>query len=309
MVNQVSMVQANFQLVGPAATIPFNATRAETQYRRFATQQAAPVELVMLSQPRGPDDISHYQNYVYDNTRHQDTYLYHAELGINKQHEDFQFQQGRRIEWLYTQRQLQVGDGPTESEAPDSHGHSTCTASKAAGRIYGAARQATLVVVKMPDFSMASVVEIFLTIDRDIRNKYRQDQSVVTISWASREPVSLPLRPIDVAWNIMVERMLGLSRMNVQIVTAAGNYAQIRDHRRHLRLRVDTAPAIFDLEDDFPTLIIAGNCDENCRRSPASQMTGRIDYTQIYAQGVHVQCASHLSAVGFNTATGTSFCQ
>ena len=307
--NQVLMVQANSKLVGPATSIPFNATRAESQDRPLATQQAAPVELVMLSQPWGPNDISHYQNYVYDSTRRQDTYIYHAELGINKQHEDFQFQQGRRIEWLYTQRQLELGDGPTESEAPDSDGHSTCTASKAAGRIYGAARQATLVVVKMPDLNVASLVEIFLTIDRDIRYKNRQNRSVVTISWASTLQVTYPLRPIDVAWNTMLRRLRGLSRMNVQIVTAAGNNAEKRYAftRRH-RLKVDTAPASFKGDSTWP-LIVAGNCDRNGRRWPESQIIGRTDYPQIYAQGVDIQCASHLSAAGFNTRTGTSVCQ
>lgn len=110
------------------------------------------------------------------------SYIYHAELGINPAHEDLR---GRNIEWLYTPRAKYLRQDKPGEAFSKFYGHSTCTASKAMGNIYGAAKSATLVVVKMPSFKESDVGEILYTILHDIRWKSRRGYSVVSISWAS----------------------------------------------------------------------------------------------------------------------------
>ncbi len=118
----------------------------------------------------------------------------------------------------------------------------------------------------------------------------------------------MPLRGADIAWQILLGRMYQLSKRNVQIVTAAGNSARVYTRGR-LRSKVDTAPAIFDLCGKAPSLLIVGSCDEYGKRYPSSQRTGRMDFKQIYAPGVSVQCATHNSETAYTMATGTSYCE
>lgn len=160
----------------------------------FGTQYNPAEELRVISKPPSSAQLplSRFHNYVFPRPDHANAYIYHAEHGINSLHEDFAH---RRIEWLFTDLQIER-DGRTRSDA-SANGHSTCTASKAAGTIYGSAKDATLVVVKMPDYKMASIAEIMSTIWNDIREKDREDRSLVSISWGSTEPISWPL---DYAW-------------------------------------------------------------------------------------------------------------
>lgn len=116
----------------------------------YGVQPHPAEELCVLSQPPDSSDISHFQNYVYpvggpSGGAESQTFVYHAELGINPLHDDFSF---RTIEWLYTGRTKFLGeDSPVESPL-SLGGHSSCTASKLAGMIYGAAKDAILVVVE-----------------------------------------------------------------------------------------------------------------------------------------------------------------
>lgn len=147
---QVRGVELNTVIAGPSAghTNPdLNATLAATP--AFATQTAAVPELRVLSQPPGRANIDRYPNYVYQSgPPAEDVYIYHAELGINQTYDDFQQRQGG-IEWVYTGRAIEQGQNTqTEAPNPEFPGHSTCTASKAAGKIYGASKNGHLVVVK-----------------------------------------------------------------------------------------------------------------------------------------------------------------
>jgi len=93
--------------------------------------------------------------------------------------------QGIPIEWVWTPLQVFKG-GQTRTEAPStSFGHSTCTASKAAGKIYGSNKDTNLVVVKMPDYSEVSIAEVLWTIHDHVAANRRGSSSVVTVSWGS----------------------------------------------------------------------------------------------------------------------------
>lgn len=317
--DQVLDVQLNARVAKPFATTFVNSTpTGPSSLWTYATQTAAPSELRVISQPvEGPNiDIKQYQNYVYRVDTARMTYIYHAELGIDARHADFQ---GRPIEWLYTGlaefRGLDTrGEAPADPAKPGIIGHSTCTASKAAGRIFGAAKQATLVVVKMPDLTIASLSEVLPLIEQDIQAKRRARRSFVSISWGSIDPVAFPLAGDDILWNELHEDMARLMESAV-IVCAAGNDATgfIRRHRRKM---VDTAPAAFTfppyrtaLGEQSRLLVVVGNSDNRGKRHSSSQQLRTGVYPQIYAPGVNVQCAAFDSPTGSIHDTGTSFCK
>ena len=166
----------------------------------YATQ-TPPVgpKLRALSQPRNAGSFEQFPNYVYrmDRVRNE-TFIYHAELGINTHHEDFQ---ERRIEWLFTPRAELLGQDTKDETPGQQFGYSTCTASKGAGRIYGAPKGATLVVVKMPDFKRESVKEVQPHILDHIQHESRNGVSVVSISWNSRQLV--PDAPLGIVLSEM----------------------------------------------------------------------------------------------------------
>lgn len=274
--------------------------------KAYATQTMAPMELRVLSQPKDRPDISidHYDNYVYRTDRQSESYIYHAELGIDPQHLDFH---KRPIEWLYTGRAISRGQN-TRTEARAAQGHSTCTASKAAGRIYGASKIATLVVVKMPDYSEASIAGILGTIIDDITARSRQGKSVVSISWGSKAPMT---PPFPRGWQDLHDYRKQLRRvLKVDTVVAAGNSANYKNSRGEKRTIADTAPAIFrdwEMGRGGASFFVVENCFNNGSRHPTSQIhdTFLFRYDIIFsicAPGVDVVCPT-------GKWTGTSFCE
>ncbi|KAL8865814.1 MAG: hypothetical protein Q9198_009152, partial [Flavoplaca austrocitrina] len=147
-----------------------------TQFAPTAT------ELRVLSQPSGEANIDMYKNYVYASRAGENSFIYHVETGINADHVEFL---GRRGEWVFTDLARRARQD-TKDEAAVTGGHSTCTASKAIGNLYGAYKYATLVVVKMPDFSDKAMVEALRTAYHHITQYNRGYKSVITISWGSR---------------------------------------------------------------------------------------------------------------------------
>lgn len=107
-------------------------------YGPTMTQKNAPPELRVISQANDKPytDISHYSDYVYAVDVGEGICIYHAELGVNINHKDFQERPGL-IEWVYTPRAQQLGQGTETEASSNKYGHSTCTASKAAGNICG----------------------------------------------------------------------------------------------------------------------------------------------------------------------------
>ncbi|KAL8954339.1 MAG: hypothetical protein Q9183_007185 [Haloplaca sp. 2 TL-2023] len=230
-------------------------------------------------------------------------------MGINEDHLEFT---GRRGEWVFTNQAFRQGQN-TKNESPVGQGHSTCTASKATGRLYGASKHATLVVVKMPDYSETSVIEVLFTAYQHIRSHGRQNRSVLVIPWASfktyRDSTNFG-RTERTIYNVLDT----LSRIGVIILCAAGNYA-LEPTSEGLRTYVDTIPASFDTASPFrgslkvANLLAVGNCDMAGRRAYDSQTLSKQSYTshQIYAPGVGIRCADSISRAGSHLASGTSF--
>ncbi|KAL8868877.1 MAG: hypothetical protein Q9174_004694, partial [Haloplaca sp. 1 TL-2023] len=265
------------------------------------TQHAAPLELRVLSwplPPRGPPkrDLRFYPNYVYFQHRHP-AYIYHVETGINPNHLDFH---RRQIEWLFTPRAMYQGV-VTRTETPDGGGHGTCTASKAAGRIFGASKSATLVVVKMADLTEASVAGVLGTVNDDIISKGRQGRSVVTISWGSTAPVAEAWPyPAGKPWlRLLLE---GLDRIDQHsfLFAAAGNAGQTLDPSGKKRHIIDTAPAVYVSNGGLLRSVTVGMCDITGNLVPDSQESVGHDNDHLYAPGDAIVCPTGIHS-------GTSF--
>ncbi|KAL8647613.1 MAG: hypothetical protein Q9210_005452 [Variospora velana] len=279
------------------------------QFEEYTAQHPAPEELRVISQPPGPERLSRYPSYVYRSDSQKQIFIYHAELGINANHIDFA---GRHVEWLYTNRAKFTRHAiETESPSAQKPGHSTCTASKAAGKDYGSSRLATLVVVKMPDLSPLSISEVFSTITDHILENNRWGQSIVTVSWGSK----LPIRIEDVDrggrwshWRRVRAQVEELDPLSI-VLFAAGNAAQKLDQSGRERRNVDTAPTIFAVQSTMFRVLVVSSVDNGGRLWRTSQAllkpyTGRWN---AFAPGVQIMCAAHDSTWDIGIKTGTSF--
>ena len=283
----------------------------------YGTQPRAPIELRVISWPPDSEWGERYPNYVYITNPHKQVYIYHAELGINEIHQDFD---RRRIEWLITENARQQGRGDRkESDDDGGYGHSTCTASKAIGSGYGASKHAILVVVKMAHLDHASVGDVFSIIARDIHDKGRQGRSVVSVSWGSvmtvDEIFNSPQQ--DFFWQSIEQQLGWLNQLDTLCIVAAGNNAQkgSRDYPYRPRSSIDTLPASY-MGTNFPrrynSVLAASNCDVGGGPFVSSQYYFGDERLKIYnpiAPGVNVKCATSGGRTGEQIQTGTSFCK
>lgn len=256
----------------------------------YATQVLPATELRFLSQPSGFPQIDYFQNYVYKRPV-KEVFVYVAELGVNDQHIDFS---SRQVEWLYTKLATALNRNIPVDDSTD--GHSTCVASQAIGTIYGAAKGATLVAVKMADLSEGSVIEVFPTILNDIQTKGRQGRSVVLVSWGSKSwsasgELDSPL------YSLMKRFVQQMADQNIIIVAGAGNHAS-------RNLNIDTVPAVF--ANSIPLIAVSG-CDFRGQAAAFSQrlLGGR----EIFPPGVDITCADARSTTDSRRLTGTSCCK
>ena len=286
------MVAEQFGVIDDVA-----ANSTATSNAAFGIQRLAPPELRVISQPPGELGITHYENYVYS-VNDKPSYIYHVELGIDPFYLDYL---KRPVEFVYTDVTVHKGSD-TRSEVPTHRpyrGHSTCTASKAAGSIYGASKSATLVIVKMADFEEDSIAEVLRIVYDHIVSNHRELKSVVSISWGSN---SAAIGPLPSSWQLFYEDCRQLESISVPIFVAAGNAALDPKSRYDGSARriIDTAPAAFfrQLSNVFPI----GNCDNNGFRFGKSQEEWINSNEQIYAPGVEIACPT-------GTFTGTSFCK
>ena len=315
--NELSEKNGTHLFTPTSEVTPSNLSVSEENLVYVTQKSPVAVELRALSQPAASGSIDHYPNYVY-RTGGRPTYVYHVELGVNQQHIDLH---GRNVEWLYTGLAIERGAN-TPTEAFTGGGHSTCTASKAVGNLYGASKSATLVVVKMPDYTEGSGGEVLRYVIDDINVKGRQAKSVVSISWASIGAVSMPwasrgayntMGPGHGLLRTLKTQIYRLMAMKVVIVCAAGNAAQEPSVHGGSRLTVDTLPAIFvsafHVIGPYARFFVVGNSDINGLRYPTSQLLPPEWFPQVYAPGVNIKCASSTSSTGYETRTGTSFCK
>ena len=266
------------------------------------TTQIAPAatELRVLSQPKYGGPIKRYRNYVYRKDIIQETYIYHVEFGINSAHEDFA---GREPEWV-----ILPGASEGREESPVGlPGHSTCTASKAIGNMYGASKKAKLVVVKMRSLAIRDMEEALDNTRDHILHYRRAGRSVVSISWASPRITDRG----DYINIKMIEILRSYYDSGIYIVCSAGNYAMDLDEIGRPRTWVDTLPACYPLFPppltsnlNFP--IVVSSCDNDGFHYQTSQQAPSYSLS---APGVNIMCADAFTVTDVEFSTGTSFCE
>ena len=261
--------------------------------RRVYVQKDAPEELRVISQPPVPGStLADYPDYYYFLDTEEETFIYDIGNGINLAHSEFADPR-RKIEWLYT-RFTEFRGQNTPTEIPGFRGHHTCTASKATGILVGSAKKSTLIVVKIPDLSEASFVEVWEVIVRDIVAKNRRYHSVVNFSYSDRGKLDAAKLAF---WRKTYQDITDLIRMGVPITVSAGNEgpgyissfpANGADHWGYI---------------DDP--IVVGAVDNVGNQASFSEQLriGRM----IWAPGVDIRCAAGSpSTSGFRTVNGTS---
>ncbi|TDZ59884.1 Subtilisin-like protease 3 [Colletotrichum trifolii] len=169
----------------------------------------------------------------------------------------------------------------------DGSNHGSCVASKAGGPVYGTAKDADMIAVKLPeDLSTSAIFTALIEISNDVYEKGREGKAVINMSLGSRMADSTAT-----AYKLL---LVALMAQDIVIVTASGNDAQfgIDD--------VTGYPALFGPSTD---IIVVGAVDEKGYRSFFSQ--GTESQLTVSAPGF-VECANGRSA-GSQELYGTSF--
>lgn len=244
---------------------------------------------------------------MYRSDRFRDAFIYHAGLGIYARHEDFTKREGDRnaIEWVYSPYAIALGKNiRTESIYYPLPGHSTCTASNAAVYLYGASRNTTLVIVKMPDYSTETVTEILATIDEHIKQHDREFLSVISIFWGFDGRVDP--NNLGSVWEQVYSYMKAISP-KVLIICAAGNDAlDVSSTSKRMRVVVDTAPTIWAQKGPFTNILAVGNVNFDGQRYRESQVAGSY---QMHAPSVNITYATAMTTTDTHKDTGTSYCK
>ncbi|KAL8671357.1 MAG: hypothetical protein Q9168_004139 [Polycauliona sp. 1 TL-2023] len=238
------------------------------------TQKKPPRDLRVLSQPPVEGTtIDDYPDYVWPSFGEEETFIYDIGEGINTAHREFK---NRKIEWLYPPVATFKGtDTPTEIPG---NAHQTCVVSKAMGNWAGSSKTSTLVVLKIPDESEASFLELWETILVDITAKGRQHHSVINYSY---NIYNHPDYREYTCWKKIARDMANLMKLGVLITTSAGNAGP------HV---VDSFPArLADSTTEFYNhIIVVGAVDFNGAKTDFTEELGHAK--MLWAPGQDIFC-------------------
>ncbi|GJD02248.1 alkaline proteinase [Colletotrichum higginsianum] len=252
-------------------------------------QSDAVDELKVVSQPPG-SNLKDLPGYRYASEAGKGVTIYVMDSGANPQNPEWAGMTGTK-EFLY------VAD--VKREEKDSRNHGTCVASKATGPAYGTAKDANLVMVKLPDRKMKSaVLTALVDISNDVYQKGIEGKAVINMSIGHvlAEQDLTALAEQNSTSTVMAYRLLLVSLMaeDIVIVAASGNEADSDS------FDVVTYPALFGATTD---LIVVGAVKKNGNRAEFARGTG--DQLTTSAPG-YVTCASGRSD-GSDKRHGTSY--
>ncbi|KAK4979605.1 hypothetical protein LTR28_003706 [Elasticomyces elasticus] len=238
----------------------------------FTSQNKAVAELVVLSQPKTVPDYTKLQNYVYNVNAGQGTYIYIVEEGIDVETDDLD---SKVNQYIFSKTKQKSGN---QDDSED--GHTTCVASKAAGKNFGVAKKAELVSVKTSISDPRDISSIFDQILSDVQKKKRQGKAVINLSWGVAPPSN---GVVPQHWLIAARHLRKLmNEEDVIVVGSAGNHRQYPG-----RENIDRYPKIF-AADDFP-IINVGNTLANGNANKYSQIGPKL---HVWAVGTDITCAS-----------------
>ncbi|KAJ5155470.1 hypothetical protein N7492_008273 [Penicillium capsulatum] len=266
----------------------------------YQAQSEAPKELRHISIPKGSDDLDEWSDYVYNKAAGENFYIYYISNGISDKDAVLQeLPRARVLDAVQTDYcKTLYGNEPRGYESRGTH--STCVASKAIGKTYGASKKAFLVPVKIGDMDLSGLSQGLDAAAKNVRDEGRQKQAAVLISAGSEKVVDEHnLGDDEVVYQSQNDYIGILADLGVSTIVATGNDANEMDGNGKLRLEPDTLPDI--LAKHHP-IILVGNVDWDGKLWASSQ---RGDLVTSNAMGVDVTCVGKSGKK--MTDTGTSF--
>ena len=217
--------------------------------------------------------------------------VYIIDSGANPQNEEIAA--GKIARWLFA---IKAG-----SEESDREGHGSCVASKVAGKKFGSAKLASLIIVKVIP-ALSSILDAFAKIIRDLRSRTMAGENlrgytVVTISvlWSPPKVPGITERRFEG----MLETLL--NEFQVVLTVAAGN----SNFKSRSRVHIDLWPSMLSLK--YPIITVGAV------RSEEGQYYGkRFDWSKggpalvVSAPG-RVLCGDNAPGASMRYGQGTSF--
>ncbi|KAK2023989.1 subtilisin-like protein [Colletotrichum zoysiae] len=241
-------------------------------------QSDAVNSLKVISQPAGAK-LTELPGYGYAEEAGKGVTIYVIDTGVNAINPEWSSMPGHK-DILYA-----PGAAKTKK---DFLNHGSCVASKAGGPVYGTAKNADMVVVKVPrHLHTSAVFTAILEVSNDIFKKKLKGKAVINMSLGHLIPDEL---------HSAYEQLLdSLTAMDVVIVTASGNDAEkgVND--------VTHYPALLGPTTD---IIVVGAVDNAGYRAPFSQGSGI--QLNVSAPG-YVDCANGKAHPDTQGRWGTSF--
>lgn len=191
-------------------------------------EESAPPELRFVSQPkgvnldlRGDDDLGGVvPYYAYDAAAGEDITVYVIDSGANPSNPEYTDMLGTK-RWLDVDEEYWQEHAVIPSTETDEQNHGSCVLSKVAGKTYGVAKKANVVIAKVgvqqTDTALAGWYTYLLgKVREDILRENLKGRAVVNLSGG------LPLTDPDVigAMKTAVESLL---KDDVVVVTTSGN--------------------------------------------------------------------------------------
>ncbi|KAK1976461.1 peptidase S8/S53 domain-containing protein [Colletotrichum cereale] len=209
-------------------------------------------ELIVLSQPPGAR-LWELPGYGYASEGGKGVTIYMVDTGANIQNPEWANMPGTKS-FIYALGAIH--------EESDNLGHGSCTASKAAGPLYGAAKNADVVAVKMPrKIVLSAILEALIAISNDVYKKNLRGKAVISMVIGSKVSAWRKRRRNN--YKLLLNRIIA---EDIVVVAASGN------SRESGHDGVNTYPALWATTTDF---ILVGAVELDGYRSPYSQGTAR----------------------------------
>ncbi|OBR05706.1 Alkaline proteinase [Colletotrichum higginsianum IMI 349063] len=246
-------------------------------------QMPAAIELNVISQPPGSVRAENLPGFGYAAEAGKGVTIYVIDTGANIESPEWKNMKGSKS-FIYT-----PGVEKTET---DPEGHGSCMASKVTGQLFGTAKDANIVMVKIhhKEKGLASTLSALVEISNDVYEKGIRGKAVVNLSLGKY--LTKKQKSSVTAFRLLLATLM---TEDIVIVTASGNA------RKDGFNKLSDYPALFGRTSN---LIVVGAVEEDGSRSPYSQGTAKELTTSAPGE---VTCASAKSSTTWARKVGTSF--
>ncbi|KAK2001495.1 subtilisin-like protein [Colletotrichum falcatum] len=247
----------------------------------FKLQSSAVPELKVISQPPGAS-LAELPGYAFANEGGRGVTIYVLDTGVDVRNPEWYRIPGKKY-FLYAE--------DADKTETDFQNHGSCVASKAGGPVYGTAKNANIVAVKLANhMTIYGMFSALIEISNDVYEKKLEGKAIINISnqaWLGDLHQST-----RVAYELLIDALL---KEDIVIVTASGND---REDRNDV---VTGYPAVLGPTTD---VIVVGAVTDRGHRTYFSQGAGNA--LTVSAPG-YVHCADASMFGGDRETYGTSF--